>query len=87
MYEYIGEKEHFRSLAYFKASRMIDSLSDDLSDFMKNHSLEELPGIGKGIANRIKEYISTGHIKVYDNLKTLKNVMKLKNTKKGQVTT
>ena len=69
MYEYIGEKEHFRSLAYFKASRVIDSLSDDLSDFMKHHSLEELPGIGKGIANRIKEYISTGHIKVYDNLK------------------
>lgn len=69
MCEYIGEKEHFRALAYFKASRVIDSLSDNLSDFMKHHSLEELPLIGKGIANRIKEYISTEPIKVYDNLK------------------
>lgn len=62
----------FKPQAYEKVSDIIGSLEEDIGDIYKEgglKSLEDIPGIGQGIAERIEEYIKTGHIKDYDNLK------------------
>jgi len=59
-------------IAYSKAARNIESLSENLADIYKRggiKALMEIPGIGKGIAGNIEEYIKTGKIKKYDELK------------------
>lgn len=69
IYQYMGGDERFRALAYLKASRAIGTLQEDISVFVKKDSLEEIPGIGESIAEKIKEFVKTGKIKKYEELK------------------
>jgi DNA polymerase (family X) len=65
-----GEK--FKPRAYEKAALYIGSLSDDLATIYRKggtSSLMELPGIGKGIAEKLSELIRTGKLKYYEHLK------------------
>ena len=55
--------------AYRTAALTISGLSDDISTVYKQGRLLELEGVGKSIANSIKEYIETGKIKKYEELK------------------
>lgn len=71
MYKYLGGDNRFRALAYGKAAKVIDSLMDDIKVYAANNILEELPGIGEGIADKIEEYIKTGTIKKYEELKKI----------------
>lgn len=62
----------FKSRAYEKAARAIESLSDDISDVYKENSrsgLKKISGVGEGIADKIEEFIKTGKIKEYEDLK------------------
>ena len=59
----------FKPRAYQNAARVIESLSDDIEDVWKAGKLTELPSIGQGIAERIDEFLKTGKIKYYDELK------------------
>lgn len=59
-------------IAYNRAARNIESLSEDVSEIYKKggiNALMEIPGVGKGIAAHIEEYIKTGKIKKYAQLK------------------
>lgn len=67
MYRYIGEKERFRARAYEKASRVIDSLQINISSLSKKE-LDDLPGIGESISEKIIEYLKTGRIKKQEQL-------------------
>ena len=69
IYKYMGGSERFRALAYSKAAKIIASLPDDVSVYINNKTLKDLPGIGEGIAEKIEEYVSTGKIKKYEELK------------------
>ncbi|MGA3020352.1 MAG: DNA polymerase/3'-5' exonuclease PolX [Candidatus Micrarchaeales archaeon] len=72
MLELEGEERKFEVLAYRKASITIGSLQEDIGEIYKKKGIEglmELPGVGKGIAGRIKEYVETGKILKYDELK------------------
>src|ERR1039458_2527990 len=69
IYKYFGRTEQFRALAYSKASRTIDGLKDDITVFIKDNTLEDIPGIGESIGEKIIEYVNTGRIKKYDELK------------------
>lgn len=69
IYKYMGTDERFRSLSYNKAAKVIGSLKDDVSIYVKNNTLENLPGIGESIAEKIKEFIKTGTIKKYEQLR------------------
>jgi DNA polymerase (family 10) len=69
IYKYMGETERFRSLSYSKAAKVIGGLKDDVLVYIKNNTLEDLPGIGESIAEKIKEFIKTGTIKKYEQLK------------------
>lgn len=60
--------------AYRQAARAIDSLSEDIEDIYKKGGmrlLEEIPGVGEGIAKKIVEFLKTGKIKEYNRLKKL----------------
>ena len=60
IYNYLGAEERFRVLAYNKASRTIDRLKDDVTVFIMSNTLEEIPGIGESIADKINQYVKTG---------------------------
>jgi DNA polymerase (family 10) len=69
IYKYLGADERFRAIAYTRASKVINNLENDISIYFKNGTLEDFPGIGKSIAEKIKEFITTGSIKKYELLK------------------
>ncbi|MBN2120844.1 MAG: DNA polymerase/3'-5' exonuclease PolX [Candidatus Omnitrophica bacterium] len=59
----------FRIRAYQKAAQNIESLTENLSDLVKRNSLENISGIGKDLAAKIKEIIETGRLRKYEKLK------------------
>jgi DNA polymerase (family 10) len=59
----------FKPRAYRKAAMTIESLSEDIEKIAEQDKLEELPGIGKNIAQKIKDMINTGTFKAYEELK------------------
>ena len=69
----LDEKDRrFEVLAYRKAALTIGGLQEDVADIYKKGGVEalmELPGVGKGIAGSIKEYIETGRMEKFDDLK------------------
>ncbi len=72
MLELEGEARKFETLAYRKAAVTIGTLQEDIGDVYKKQGvggLMGLPGIGKTIADRIREYVETGRMSKYDELK------------------
>lgn len=59
----------FKPKAYRNAARSIEFLKEDIEELYRKGKLEEIPGIGKSIAEKISEYIETGKIKYYHDLK------------------
>jgi DNA polymerase (family 10) len=69
----MDDKSRFEALAYQRAARTIGSMSEDISDIYDKSGMEGLmniPGIGKGLAEHIIEYLKTGKIEKYEELKT-----------------
>lgn len=60
----------FRVLAYHKAAQNVTDLPRDLKDIYQEDpkKLEQIPGIGKDLAAKIVELITTGKCKAYENL-------------------
>jgi DNA polymerase (family 10) len=66
------EEIPFKPYAYQKVAILLDTLEQDATEIYKTKGikgLEEIPGIGKNIAEKIEEYIKTGEIKYYQQLK------------------
>ncbi len=62
----------FKPFAYEKAALLVSGLDLDLREIYKKgglRTLEEIPGIGKSIAQKIEEYLKTGKIKYYEDFK------------------
>ncbi len=59
----------FKPQAYRKGARLLEGMSGDIEEVAKQGKLEELPGIGKALSEKIKEYFATGKIKHLDELK------------------
>lgn len=68
MYAFMNDSNHFRAIAYERASQLLTAMKDDLSKFSEKE-LEALEGIGHGIATKIEEFIATGRISKYESLK------------------
>ncbi|MCM8784860.1 MAG: DNA polymerase/3'-5' exonuclease PolX [Candidatus Omnitrophica bacterium] len=62
--EFKGE-DSFRISAYRKASRILKEYPEDIEDIYKKGEIQKIPGIGKGMAEKIVEYLETGKIKKY----------------------
>lgn len=62
----------FKPYAYQRAALSLEGLSRDVSEIYRNggtKALLEIPGVGKAIADHIEEYLKTGKIKHYEELK------------------
>ena len=62
----------FKPRAYRKAAQALENLKEDVSEIYKKegvNGLEKIPGVGKSIAEKIKEYLKRGKIKYYEELK------------------
>ncbi|HBD05161.1 TPA: DNA polymerase/3'-5' exonuclease PolX [Candidatus Uhrbacteria bacterium] len=71
--EYLeAQRVQFKPRAYQKAAQVIESLSEPLSALYKKcgtKCLDDLPGIGQSIAEKIEELLKTGRLKYLAELK------------------
>jgi len=72
IYEFIGKDEDkFRALTYQRVANLLEDLPDDVRNYLISGKLEEIRGIGSHTIEKIKEYIQTGKISKYEELKKL----------------
>jgi len=58
----------YKTLAYRKAAESLENLSQPAADFWQDDKLMEIPGVGKAIAEKIDELLSTGKLGFLDKL-------------------
>ncbi|HEC79208.1 MAG TPA: DNA polymerase/3'-5' exonuclease PolX [candidate division WOR-3 bacterium] len=58
----------FKVVAYRKAARVLEDLVEDIEEIHRAGKLQELSGIGAGIAKKIDEYLRTGKMKKYEEV-------------------
>ncbi len=66
--EFKGENP-FKISAYRKASRIIGDLTQDIEEIAENGKLKDVPGIGEGMAQKVVEYLKTGKISKFEEVK------------------
>ncbi|MBI2075803.1 MAG: DNA polymerase/3'-5' exonuclease PolX [Candidatus Aenigmarchaeota archaeon] len=62
----------FKVRAYEKAAQSVEALGEDVNEIYGKggmKALEEIPGVGKSIAEKIEELLKTGKLKYYEALK------------------
>ncbi len=52
--------DYFRSRAYLRAAQRIETFPENIRTLHERGELETIPGIGKGIATTVDEYLTTG---------------------------
>jgi DNA polymerase (family X) len=61
--------ERFKPDAYRRAARSIESLGEDLRKVAQRGGLDQIPGVGEAIREKIAEYLRDGKISYYERLK------------------
>src|SRR3972149_10469550 len=59
----------YKTLAYRKAAESLMSLGREAREYWKEGKLEEIPGMGKAIAEKIDELLKTGKLAFLEKLK------------------
>jgi DNA polymerase (family 10) len=59
----------FRIRAYERAAQNIEGLTEDIENFIRQDRLTDITGIGKDLAERIREFVAKGKIRIYEDLK------------------
>ena len=59
----------YKTLAYRKAADSLLNLGRETSDYWKEGKLEDIPGVGKAISEKIDELLSTGKLGFLEKLK------------------
>lgn len=59
----------FKINAYLKAARILNDLTTDIEAIAQSGELQNIPGIGKGTAEKIMEYLQTGRINKFEQLR------------------
>jgi DNA polymerase (family 10) len=59
----------FKPRAYRRAARNIESLNEDVADVHDRGELQEIDGVGEAIADKVGEYLDTGEMSYYRELK------------------
>jgi DNA polymerase (family 10) len=67
IYEFLDDR--FRAMAYQRAAHIIEDLPDDIRNYILTGKLYQIKGIGPSIASKIEEYVNTGKIQKYEELK------------------
>lgn len=66
------QQEPWKPQAYRYAAKTITAMTEDIENIYKKKGmkgLEDIPGVGKNIANKIVEYLKTGKIHAHEKLK------------------
>jgi DNA polymerase (family 10) len=66
--EFKGENP-FKISAYRKASRIIGDLTQDIEEIAEKGELKNIPGIGEGMAQKIVEYLKTGKVSKFEEVR------------------
>jgi len=67
-----SEKNHFRVVAYERAAQTIENYADEMADVYKKggiKALNDIPGVGESIAEKIEELLKTGKLKYLEEIK------------------
>ena len=59
----------YKTLAYRKASESLMTLGRQASEYWKEGKLEDIPGVGKAISEKIDELLTTGKLEFLEKLK------------------
>jgi len=59
----------FKARAYTNAARALDNYEGDLAQLVAEDRIEELPGIGEALHQKIAELVKTGRLKYYEDLR------------------
>lgn len=59
----------YKTLAYRKAAESLESLGREASEYWKEGKLSDIPGVGKAIAEKIEELLSTGKLEFLEKVK------------------
>ncbi|MDP3639924.1 MAG: DNA polymerase/3'-5' exonuclease PolX [Nanoarchaeota archaeon] len=59
----------FKPNAYRRAARSIEGLAEDIAEVAGRGELRNIPGVGESIAEKIEEFIKTGKLRYYEQLK------------------
>lgn len=68
MLEILGDNP-FRVRAHHRAANSIKSSAEDISVLVRDGRLTELPAVGKGLADRVTELVTTGKMGFFEDLK------------------
>lgn len=60
----------YKVRAYQRAADSLRALQEGVESVAERGELRTLPGIGKELANKIQEFLATGRIRAYEELKT-----------------
>ncbi len=70
-YRYLGDEERFRAQAYEKASQTLFNLKQPVDVYADDiRTLDELPGVGESIGAKIIEFLHSGRIAAFQELKS-----------------
>lgn len=69
MLELQGENP-FKTRAYINGARTIELLKEDIHAVVQEDRLKEIKGIGKALQEKITEFVSTGKLNYYEELKS-----------------
>ncbi|MCK5431027.1 MAG: PHP domain-containing protein, partial [Anaerolineales bacterium] len=58
----------YKTLAYRRAAESINELPRDINDIWQEGKLTDIPGVGKAIAEKIDELLSTGRLEFWEKL-------------------
>lgn len=65
----IQGENRYRVLAYRRAAENIAALGQPLEEIWQAGGLEDIPGVGATLAEKIDELMRTGHLEAYDKLR------------------
>ena len=69
-YQFLGPAERFRAIAYETAARTLGNMSEPVDVYDNDiRALDQLKGVGESIAEKIIEYLHTGKIRKFEELK------------------
>jgi DNA polymerase (family 10) len=60
----------YRVRAYRRAADVLLAIEEDVSAVAQRRGLEEIEGVGRDLAGKIREFLETGTIRAYEELKT-----------------
>lgn len=62
------QKVQFKPRAYQRAALNIESMAEDIESLAARDRLREIPGVGEAIAEKVKEFLTTGRLRYLEEL-------------------